>query len=649
MNNRLRFVLIALSILIAFGLGWLSHRPTSRPEASHAHADAASEYTCSMHPSVRLADPDAPCPLCGMDLIPVAADSGEDTAAPVLTLTPQARALAQVATAPVERRFVESGLQLLGKVTADETRVRRISAWAAGRLDRLFVDYTGIRVAAGDHLAELYSPELIAAQEEFLQAKRATGSFAESTRRASEEKLRLLGFSDAQIDALSSGGEAADHVTVTAPMGGIVLERHAVEGAYVKVGAPLVSIADLSGVWVKLDAYESDLPLLHYGQNVEFESIAHPGDRFAGRVAYIDPVVDETTRTVKVRVNVDNADGRLKPGMFVRASVTARLGEGGRVADADLAGKWISPMHPEVVKDGPGSCDVCGMDLVPAEDLGFVGGMEGAPLVIPATAPLITGKRAVVYVEDPGEPGRYEGREVELGPRAGEHYLVAEGLAEGERVVTRGNFKIDSALQILAKPSMMNPVAVASAEPVAHEGHGHADATPAADPVAALKTLAEGDRLAAPASFLKQIEKVYDAYFDMKDALAHDKHGKASKRAKALGKALGKIEMADLDEPAHMLWMELQPALKDASASIGNSAGIESARRDFEPLSAAVAALGARFGREKGKPLFVYYCSMAFDFEGADWLQEKEGTENPYFGSAMFKCGTLQRNLSEEK
>lgn len=643
MNSKLRLVLVAFAVVVAFGMGWLSRRPTSRSEASHAPADVASEYTCSMHPSVRLADPDAPCPLCGMDLIPVATDSGEDSSAPVLTLTPHARALARVETAPVERRYVEAGLQLLGKVTADETRVRRISAWASGRLDRLYVDYTGIRVAAGDHLAELYSPELIAAQEEFLQARRATGSFAEQTRRASEEKLRLLGFGDAQIAELASGGEAVDHVTIAAPMGGIVLERHALEGAYVNTGTPLVSIADLSRVWVKLDAYESDLPLLHYGQDVEFESIAHPGEHFEGRVAYIDPVVDETTRTVKVRVNVDNADGRLKPGMFVRAAVSARLAANGRVADPGLAGKWISPMHPEVVKDGPGSCDVCGMDLVPAEQLGYTAGDAGAPLVIPATAPLITGRRAVVYVEDPREPGRYEGREVELGPRAGEHYLVADGLAEGERVVTRGNFKIDSALQIMARPSMMNPVV----SPAAAAEHGsHAEApTEEADPLAAL---AEGERLAAPEAFMKQVEKVYASYFDLQDALSHDKHGKARKRAKALDKALDRVEMGGLDETAHALWMRLAPGLRSAAESIAGSGEIETARREFEGLSTAVTALATRFGRMGGKPLLVYHCPMAFDFEGADWLQEKEGTENPYFGAAMFKCGTLQRNLSEE-
>jgi Cu(I)/Ag(I) efflux system membrane fusion protein len=179
-------------------------------------------------------------------------------------------------------------------------------------------------------------------------------------------------------------------------------------------------------------------------------------------------VLDPETRTVKVRVNVPNPDGRLKPGMFVRAVVSSRIAAGGKVMDADLAGKWISPMHPEIVKNEPGTCDVCGMPLVRTESLGYVRvdpEKADKPLVIPASAPLVTGTRAVVYVEIPGtDRPTYEGREVVLGPRAGDYYLVRAGLSEGQIVVTRGNFKIDSALQISARPSMMSPDIAARSE-----------------------------------------------------------------------------------------------------------------------------------------------------------------------------------------
>jgi Cu(I)/Ag(I) efflux system membrane fusion protein len=203
------------------------------------------------------------------------------------------------------------------------------------------------------------------------------------------------------------------------------------------------------------------LAWLRYGQEVEFSTEAYPGEVFKGRVAFIDPVLSKATRTVKVRVNVSNEDGRLKPEMFVRAVVQSNIASGGRVLDASLAGKWISPMHPEIIKDEPGNCEVCGMPLVRAETLGYVTAEPAdtaKPLVIPVSAALITGTRAIVYVQVPtAEEPTYEGREIVLGSRAGDYYLVRSGLAEGELVVTNGNFKLDSALQISAKPSMMTP------------------------------------------------------------------------------------------------------------------------------------------------------------------------------------------------
>jgi len=230
---------------------------------------------------------------------------------------------------------------------------------------------------------------------------------------------------------------------------------------YVETGSRIFTIADLSSVWVQLDAYESDLQWLHYGQPVAFTTEAFPGETFEGRVAFIDPVLNPKTRTAKVRVNVDNSDQRLKPEMFVRANVSARLANDGKVVDEMLAGKWVSPMHPEIIRNTPGKCPVCGMELVTAESLGFtqaVAADVSAPLVIPATAALLTGNRAIVYIEVPDtDRPTYVGREVVLGPRAGADYVVKSGLKVGDLVVVSGNFKIDSALQIQAKPSMMNP------------------------------------------------------------------------------------------------------------------------------------------------------------------------------------------------
>ena len=479
---------LILVVILAFVLGYVVRgiRISTAPVTEHNHISVSSEdqqqwWTCSMHPQIRQPKP-GKCPICFMDLIPVSTaqvDIGERQ----ISFSKQAIKLMEIETTPVERKFVTAEIRMVGKIDYDETQVRNITAWVPGRIDRLFVDFTGTTVSKGDHMVELYSPELISAQAEFLQALKAADNINAATSKlvtrttlatleAAREKLRLLGLTSEQISKIeSSGTRPLTHITIYSPIGGIVIHKNATEGLYVDTGTPIYTIADLSQLWVKLDAYESDLPWIRYGQEAEFTTEAYPGEVFKGKIHFIDPVLNEKTRTVKLRVNVDNTEGKLKPGMFVRAIVRSKVAQGGRVMSPDMAGKWICPMHPAVVKGQAGSCDICGMDLVTTESLGYVVDTpKEAPLVIPASAPLITGTRAVVYVQLPDEEKpTFEGREVTLGPRAGEYYLVKEGLSEGDLVVTKGNFKIDSALQIQAKPSMMNPQAGAPA-PVHNHG-----------------------------------------------------------------------------------------------------------------------------------------------------------------------------------
>ena len=457
--------LIILAVGITFGYLAAHRGATTAPETTST-TDKVTRWTCAMHPQFDLPGP-GKCPICFMDLIPLVSNAGDEGSPRQLTLSPRAAALAEIETTPVRRRYATAEIRMVGKVDYDETKVANITAWVGGRLDRLFVDYTGIAVRKGDHLASLYSPDLIVAQRELLQTWKAHNrpnnpapELTASTLASTEEKLRLLGVLPGQIEAIKQRGSPSDHLTVYSPIGGIVIEKLANEGMYVKTGTKIYTIADLSVVWINLEAYESDLPWLRYGQKVEFTTESHPGESFEGHIAFIDPIVDEKTRTVRVRVNAPNPDGKLKPGMFVRAVVHSRLAADGRVFDTSLLGKWISPMHPEIVKNGPGKCDVCGMDLVRAAELGYAvpEEMPKKPLVIPASAPLVTGKRAVVYVRLPNaEKPTFEGREIVLGPRAADLYIVRRGLDEGELVVTNGSFKIDSALQIQARPSMMSP------------------------------------------------------------------------------------------------------------------------------------------------------------------------------------------------
>jgi Cu(I)/Ag(I) efflux system membrane fusion protein len=457
--------------LAALGVGY--RLGGGRGEGSAAQTVNAGQkkvkfWTCSMHPQIKQPEKGL-CPLCAMDLIPVYEGAEEEIGERQLVMSELARKLAEIETAQVERRFVETEVRLVGSIDYDETRLKHVAAWFPGRLDRMYVDYTGIPVRRGDHLVHIYSPELLAAQEELLQARRAyqkslqgSSDFmkrsSEATLGAAREKLRLWGLGAEQVAGIETSGKASDRLTVHSPVGGIVIKKHLNQGGYVKTGTKMYTIADLSRVWVKLDAYESDMEWVRYGQKVEFITEAYPGQVFKGTITFIDPVLNPRTRTAKLRVIADNAEGKLQPGMFVHATVRPTVAAAGRVMDPNLAGKWVSPMHPEVVSEKPGKCTVCGMDLVKAEELGYVAARKAnAPLIIPATAPLVTGKRAVVYVKvSHADKLIFEGREVVLGPRAGEHYIVRDGLKEGEVVVRRGAFKIDSALQIEAKPSMMS-------------------------------------------------------------------------------------------------------------------------------------------------------------------------------------------------
>ncbi len=455
--------------LAALGVGYGLGGGRGEGAAAPAGQRKIRFWTCSMHPQIKQPEK-GQCPICAMDLIPVYEGGADEGGGPRrLVMSEAAAALAEIRTAPVERRFVEARVRMVGKVDYDETRVRHITAWFPGRLDRLYVDYTGIPVKKGDHLVYIYSPQLLSAQEELIQAGKAyadalkgsSGFMRESSKatlEAAREKLRLWGLSAEQVAGVEKAGKARDHMTIYSPQSGIVITKHLNQGAYVKTGSRIYTIADLSRVWVRLDAYEADREWIRYGQAVEFTTEAYPGRVFRGKITFIDPILDARTRTIGLRVIADNSDGRLQPGMFVRATVRPRVAAGGKVMDPSLADKWISPMHPEVVKDGPGKCDVCGMPLVRAEDMGYVSPKSEAPLVIPASAPLITGTRAVVYVRDAkAKRPTFNGREVVLGPRAGDYYVVRAGLKEGERVVVNGSFKIDSALQIEARPSMMSP------------------------------------------------------------------------------------------------------------------------------------------------------------------------------------------------
>ncbi len=628
--------LIGYLIVAAFLLG-LGVRGSGRDqpkEMAHAESNPTKSghqnetiWTCSMHPQIQLPKP-GKCPICFMDLIPLEVNSENELGPRTLSLSKAATALAEIQTAPVERRAVTAEVRLLGKVNYDETRYRTISAWVPGRIDTLFVDYTGTAVSKGDRVVSLYSPELYATQTELFNAlvgerelrdsdNEIIRQTATATVASSRERLRLWGLTKDQISEIERRGKPSYHLDIRSPLSGIVVHKNAVEGMYVQTGTQIYTVADLSHVWVTLDAYESDLFWLRVGQTIRFSVEAIPGRKFQGTIVFIDPVLNETTRTVMVRLDVANKAGLLKPGMFVHATAEVSLGQGDQAFSDQLGGK--------------------------------------PPLVIPASAALITGKRAVVYVRLPNqEKPAFEGREIVLGPRAGNHYIVESGLHEGELVVVKGNFKLDSALQIQAKPSMMNPSG-GSLTP----GHGHG-----APSVSGTGTHSEKEAagehsghevsdhkeplipFAAPSAFQEQLGEVLMGYLEIQTALAGDNDRQSREAAQMTAQALQAVDMRLLEGKAHMAWLKDRELLQKSISSVHNANDMARRREAFRPLSETLWATLRRFGYHGHQTVRWFHCPMANSGAGANWIQIAETTANPYYGASMLLCGSQTDSIS---
>jgi Cu(I)/Ag(I) efflux system membrane fusion protein len=465
-----RALILAACTAIAIGLAATAPESTAAEAASDAPAQN-SAWTCSMHPQIRLPGTGM-CPLCGMPLVS-AVRGGAAASAPAgtLTLDDHALRMAQVATAVATRKPLIRRLRALGVVDYNEAGLATIPTRVGGYIERLFVNQTGVPVAAGDHLAEIYSPDLIVAQQELLVAKdRPEGRLLADAARA---RLRRFGISEAQIAELERSAVVQERLTLNSPIAGVVVEKMVTEQAPVESGMVLFRIANLESVWVQLAIHEQDLELVRPGQSVEIRSDAYPGEILTGRVAFIDPVLDPMSRTARARVVVANPGLRLKPNLYVTAGIAIPLRADGAAGPTGVEGRWSCPMHPEVLDGQTGGCPRCGMAL--QQMPGSVAANGPMPLAVPTSAVLLLGDRAIVWRED--APGVYRALSVRVGAEAGDDTIILEGVSEGDRVVARGGFLIDSEAQIRGLPSLMNPQG--SGGSTGHQ-HGGAVAPPAA-------------------------------------------------------------------------------------------------------------------------------------------------------------------------
>ncbi len=594
-NIKENYKLVLLVLLAGLFLGWLffhssdsSTETTQNTEVTENHDhehEEATVWTCSMHPQIRRDKP-GKCPICSMDLVSLSSLETDDTQTDpnAISMTEAAAKLAEIQTLIVKKGTPEKTVYLQGKVQPDERNIAELTARYSGRIEKLFMNFTGQQVKQGEKLATIYSPGLITAQRELLEAMNYKDT-RPALYKAARAKLKLWDLTDEQISAIENEGEPKVYFDIVSPITGTVTMRHVARGDYVKEGDALFRVIDLSRIWVLFDAYESDLPWVKKGDNAEFTIQSLPGKTYTGKVSFIDPFLNASTRVAKVRVELNNPRQAIKPEMFVNGYIQSKIAA------------------------------------------------NSSDLLIPKSAVLWTGKEAVVYVKKPnaGNP-TFSYRRIILGPEAGDFYVVAKGLDENEEIAVNGVFKIDAAAQLQGLPSMMNPDEDLAAGKMAGMNMPNSNKEE--------MQKAEG----VPASFSKQLTGVYNTYIEMKNAFVSSDVAMVSQGAEKVERALKSVNMELLKGDAHMAWMAQLKTLNSNVKIIRNSSDIEEQRQAFVTFNENFYKSLKMFGLEN-TTAYYQFCPMANNNNGAYWFSETEEIRNPYFGEAMLGCGETKETL----
>lgn len=608
--------IIGITLATGLLLGWVFfHSPKSGIPAvqeieEHDHSEETT-WTCSMHPQIRMNEP-GQCPICGMDLIPLTEYSadGLDIVPEAILMTEAAMKLADIQTITVQKSYPDKEIYMLGKVKPDERNIAELTARYGGRIEKLYVNFTGRDVQKGEKLATVYSPALITAQKELLEAQSYRQSSPEFYK-AARNKLKLWDLTEEQINHIEQEGEAQLYFNVLSPISGTVTKRHVATGDYISEGSSLFQVIDLTHVWIMFEAYENDLPWIRPGDKVTFTVQSLPGNNYSGRIAFIDPVIDPRTRIAQVRVEVKNPGLLLKPEMFVNGIISSS----------------------------------------------FAGNSKS--LIIPKTAVLWTGKRSVVYVKEPDqEQPVFKYKEIILGPSTGNSYVVLEGLHEGEDIAVNGVFRIDAAAQLAGKTSMMNSnsgaitlthknadtdfeIVETAYLPVTQEIRTKAFRTQESSKEQyAMETEIDPE-------FTKQITEVYNTYLLLKNAFVQSSSEAVVNAAEAVDRSLENADMTLLEGETHMNWMEQLGVLKTNLEQMIQNRDIETQREAFAAFSQVFYQCIHDYGLD-GTTTYYQFCPMAFNNNGAFWLSEINEIRNPYFGDAMLTCGETKETLKYE-
>ncbi|WP_199851585.1 efflux RND transporter periplasmic adaptor subunit [Brumimicrobium mesophilum] len=585
MKNRKTIYIAISTLVLGLLLGWMifgSAEESSKTEEVHDHSEE-TVWTCSMHPQIRANEPGA-CPLCGMDLIPLSNESDDGNPLEV-RMSPTAMQLANVQTSIVSKQKPVKDVRMNGKVKTDERNVFSQSSHIPGRIEKLTVNFTGEAVQKGQVLAYIYSPELVAAQEELLEAQKMKET-QPSLFNAAKEKLKNWKLTEKHVNQILANGKIQEQFPILADVSGIVTDKKINLGDYILKGQSLYEIADISSVWVLFDVYESDIPWIKQGDKVEFTVRALPNEKFKGEVSFIDPVINSETRVASARVILKNPGQRLKPDMFVQGTIKSQL-----------------DVNEEVI-------------------------------VVPKSAVMWTGERSVVYVKNASsDKVSFLMKMVTLGPSLGDGYLIKEGLEVGEEIATNGTFSIDAAAQLAGKPSMMNPE---GGVPVS--GHNHGETTHSES--MSTEEIAVGQKEKAALSPL------FEAYFKLKNNLVNDNFKAGISSAKEMTAFLNKVDMKIFKGDAHNFWMKRSDVLSKELKKAISTKEIGELRKPFEEISNQLIMILKSFGA-MDKAIYIEHCPMVNNNKGADWLSLEPEIKNPYYGDAMLKCGEVKEVIGK--